>query len=139
MKYPHLLFPLIAAVCPAAPGQETGTVEKFELARLEYDALRTLLREGGGYYVPPERLPISEALHLNKYYISHMFKERMNIGFTDFINSLRTEHACELLKKDVSITDVAFSSGFSSIRTFNRVFLENTGMTPRDYIKAKQN
>ena len=44
MKYPHLLFPLIAAVCPAAPGQETGTVEKFEQARLEYDALRTLLR-----------------------------------------------------------------------------------------------
>ena len=27
------------------------------------DALRTLLREGGGYYEPPERLPISEALH----------------------------------------------------------------------------
>ena len=44
MKYPHLLFPLIAAVCPAAPGQETGTVEKVEQARLEYDALRTLLR-----------------------------------------------------------------------------------------------
>ena len=82
---------------------------------------------------------VSRELHLSKYYISHIFKERMNIGFTDFINSLRTEHACELLKKDVSITDVAFSSGFSSIRTFNRVFLENMGMTPRDYIKTKQN
>lgn len=43
MNYPYLLFPLIAAVCPAAPEQETGTVEKFEQARLEYEALRALL------------------------------------------------------------------------------------------------
>ena len=46
MKYPHLLFPLMAAVCPAAPVQqnETGTVVRFEQARLEYQALQSLLR-----------------------------------------------------------------------------------------------
>ena len=106
----------------------------------DHDSIRNLMNYCSENYTENLTLDsVSKELHLSKYYISHIFKERMNIGFTDFINSLRTEHACELLKKDVSITDVAFSSGFSSIRTFNRVFLENTGMTPRDYIKAKQN
>lgn len=106
----------------------------------DHDSIKNLMNYCSENYTENLTLDsVSKELHLSKYYISHIFKERMNIGFTDFINSLRTEHACELLKKDVSITDVAFSSGFSSIRTFNRVFLENTGMTPRDYIKAKQN
>ena len=78
---------------------------------------------------------LAKELHLNKYYISHIFKERMNIGFSDFINSLRIEHACLLLEKGGNITEVAFASGFSSIRTFNRVFAQNTGMSPREYLK----
>lgn len=106
----------------------------------DHDSIKNLMNYCSENYTETLTLDsVSKELHLSKYYISHIFKERMNIGFTDFINSLRTEHACELLKKDVSITDVAFSSGFSSIRTFNRVFLENMGMTPRDYIKMKQN
>ena len=62
----------------------------------------------------------------------------MNIGFADFVNSLRIEHACNLLEKGSNITEIAFSSGFSSIRTFNRVFLQTLGMTPRDYIRSKE-
>ena len=43
------------------------------------------------------------------------------VCFTDFINRLRIEHACNLLERGSNITDIAFSSGFSSIRTFNRI------------------
>ena len=48
---------------------------------------------------------------------------------------LRIEHACSLLENGDNITEAAFSSGFSSIRTFNRVFVENMEMTPREYMK----
>ena len=61
----------------------------------------------------------------------------MGIGFSDFINTLRVEHACELLEKGRSITDVAFASGFSSIRSFNRLFSRNMGMTPTEFIRRK--
>lgn len=46
MKYHLLLFPIAAAVCPAAqePSATPGTVEQFEQARLEYHAMQTLLR-----------------------------------------------------------------------------------------------
>jgi len=82
---------------------------------------------------------VSEQLHMSKYYICHIFKERMGIGFATFINQLRIAHACNLLDKNCSITEVAYSSGFSSIRTFNRVFFKSIGTTPREYIANLQN
>lgn len=104
----------------------------------DQDSIKKLLHYCSENYTEPLTLDeISAQLHLSKYHISHIFKERMGIGFTDFLNELRTEHACSLLKKGTSITEVAFSSGFSSIRTFNRVFSQNMGMTPREYIKTK--
>ena len=59
----------------------------------------------------------------------------MNTSYKDFINQLRIERACDLLKEDVSITEVAYASGFSSVRTFNRAFFKCMDMTPRDYMK----
>lgn len=44
MKMQYHLLPLAAIVCATAPAAVPGTVEKFEQARLEYDALHTLLR-----------------------------------------------------------------------------------------------
>ena len=38
-----------------------------------------------------------------------------------------------LRETDRSITDIAAAAGFSGIRTFNRAFHRNTGMSPRAY------
>lgn len=108
-------------------------------APADEDSIKKILTYCSEHYTEPLSLDIlSKELHLNKYYISHIFKERMDMGFVDFLNGLRAEHACNLLKKGENITEVAFSSGFPSIRTFNRVFAQNMGMAPRDYIKAKE-
>lgn len=108
-------------------------------APVDHDSLKALLTYCSQNYTESITLDsLAAELHLSKYYVSHMFKERMNIGFTDFVNNLRVEHACNLLEEGANITEIAFSSGFSSVRTFNRVFLQNMGMTPRDYIKAKE-
>lgn len=102
------------------------------------DSFKNILAYCAERYTEPLNLDIlSNALHLNKYYISHIFKERMGISFPDFINSLRVEHACGLLEKGSSMTEVAYSSGFSSIRSFNRAFSKNMGMAPRDYVRQK--
>lgn len=103
------------------------------------DSTKSILTYCSEKYTEPLSLDIlSRELHLNKYYISHIFKEHLNIGFTDFINGLRVEYACSILERESCITDVAFASGFSSIRTFNRVFLNRVGMTPSEYIKRKE-
>ena len=77
---------------------------------------------------------ISQALHISKYYISHLFSQKLHMGFSEYIGMLRISDACKLLvSKDTSITEVAYSVGFNSTRSFNRLFLKYTGMTPKQY------
>lgn len=77
---------------------------------------------------------LSKELHMSKYYISHIFGSRLNMRFNDYVNSLRVSKACLLLAdNDASITAVSDSVGFSTIRTFNRAFLRQTGKSPREY------
>ena len=50
--------------------------------------------------------------------------------FTDFLNFLRINRACTLLKTtDKSVTDIAFEVGYNTVKTFSRNFLKFRGMS----------
>ena len=77
---------------------------------------------------------VADALFLDKYYISKLFPAKLGVGYVDFVRSQRISKACEMLKNgDMSITDIAYDCGFRNQSTFNRVFREMTGMSPREY------
>ncbi|MGM9683082.1 MAG: helix-turn-helix domain-containing protein [Eubacteriales bacterium] len=77
---------------------------------------------------------LEKELHLSKYYISHVISNKLNIGFNDYVNSLRVSNACKyLLKTDKSITEISEIVGFNTLRTFNRAFQKQMGITPSDY------
>lgn len=77
---------------------------------------------------------LEEKLHLNKYYISHLFSKKLGLRFNDYINSLRVSEACRyLLNSDSSITEISEMVGFNTQRTFNRAFIKAIGMTPGEY------
>ena len=79
---------------------------------------------------------LEEKLHLNKYYISHLFSGKLGLRFNDYINSLRISEACKLLaNSDLSITDISERVGFNTLRTFNRAFSKQTGLSPTEYRK----
>jgi transcriptional regulator GlxA family with amidase domain len=60
-------------------------------------------------------------------------------GFVRYLSIIRISQAADLLTTtDLKITDIAYQCGFSSIRTFNRVFLEVTGYTPTEYSKRPE-
>jgi AraC-type DNA-binding domain-containing proteins len=63
---------------------------------------------------------------------SHIFNERVGSPFTRYLNFLRCRMAQGLLDTtDSPLIDVANQSGFSSLRTFHRVYKDFTGHTPR--------
>lgn len=103
----------------------------------ELSALKTVVDYCSKNYVNELSLALlSEELHMSKYYISHLFGSKLNIGFNDYVNSLRISKACILLsREELSMTEIAGAVGFTTIRTFNRAFLRHTGQSPSDYRK----
>ena len=82
---------------------------------------------------------LEEDLHLSKYYISHLFGEKLGIRFNDYVNSLRVSEACRLLRaSDMNITEISGAAGFGTLRTFNRAFIKQTGMSPSEYKKENR-
>ncbi|MBO5269451.1 MAG: AraC family transcriptional regulator [Clostridia bacterium] len=79
---------------------------------------------------------LENELHVSKYYISHLFSERLHIRFNDYVNSFRVSAACRYLQQsDKSVTEISRIVGFNTLRTFNRAFLRQVGETPSAYKK----
>lgn len=75
-------------------------------------------------------------LGYNYTYLSAYFNHSLHIGFQGFINQYRISHAAALLQgSSLPITQVAEQCGFGTIRSFNRVFLKEKGMTPSAFRK----
>ena len=103
--------------------------------RYNIDAMKSVLIYIEEHFTEP--VDIEEAaknLHISRSHISHIFRDKLDTTFTKYITEKRLDYACELLKKgDMTVTDAAFNSGFGSIRTFNRVFTVNKGISPGKY------
>lgn len=88
------------------------------------------------YKEPVSIEDVAKNLHLSKSSVSHIFSNSLSINFCDYINSLRLADAVNLLKNEkYSVTEIAYLSGFSTIRTFNRAFKGKYGVTPTEYRK----
>lgn len=99
--------------------------------------LQSILRYCTEHYTEEISLDmVAEALHASKYYISHLLKKKINMGFSDYVNALRISEACKYLSsEDKSITEIAYAVGFNTIRTFNRAFIKHKGVSPSGYRK----
>lgn len=77
---------------------------------------------------------VSNNLHLSKYHISHLLSQKLGINFSSYINMLRIDKACDLLRETNKKTaDISEEVGFGSIRSFNRAFIKITNITPIKY------
>ena len=77
---------------------------------------------------------ISEIANMSPFAFSRYFKKQSGAGFVEYLNQVRTNKACYLLREtEFQITDIALSCGFSSISNFNKQFRKSVGLSPRDY------
>jgi AraC-like DNA-binding protein len=74
---------------------------------------------------------MAEEMGYDHHYLSRAFHEMFHMNFRDFVNQYRINYANELLMQGGrSITEVAFESGFQSVRSFNDVYKKMTGSVP---------
>jgi len=77
---------------------------------------------------------LARELRMTESGFSRFFRRATGNTFTDFVNHVRVNRACQLLMaSDQMITQVAYDVGFNNIANFNRRFLDIKGMTPSDY------
>ena len=73
------------------------------------------------------------------HYISKLVRQQFGVPFTTLLARYRVAYACNLLDKTTSsISQVALTAGFGSVRSFNRVFRDLTGCTPSTYCKRNR-
>ena len=79
---------------------------------------------------------VASVTGISPFYFSKIFKEYTKLTFPAYLANIRVQNAINLLSNEqLSITDCAFMAGFQSTTTFNKIFRESTGCTPRDYRK----
>jgi AraC-like DNA-binding protein len=70
---------------------------------------------------------------------SRFFRRATGNTFTDFVNRVRINRACQLLMEtERRITDICYEVGFNNVANFNRRFLEIKGITPSEFRKQSE-
>ncbi|WP_299834585.1 helix-turn-helix transcriptional regulator [uncultured Tenacibaculum sp.] len=81
---------------------------------------------------------VAEKANMTKNAFCNYFKQHTNKTYFTFLNELRVENACNLLleNRSLSINEIAYRSGYSSLSNFNRKFLAIKKVTPSQYRKV---
>lgn len=103
--------------------------------QMHYDLSCQVLRYIGEHYLEPITLEtVARMLGVSRIHLSHVFSQQLRINFRQYINALRIDRACFLLRNPAhSISEVAYLCGYGNPRTFHRAFLAQCRMTPTQY------
>ena len=83
---------------------------------------------------------ISQKIGYNPKYLSHFFKEKMNISYVEYLRSYRFQYAISLFRLGISsVKNVALLSGFSDPLYFSNAFKKAIGVSPKEFVRAQNN
>ena len=78
---------------------------------------------------------VAKELGYNAKYLSHFFKEKMNVCYSEYLSSIRFKYAISLFEHGLnSIKNVAFLCGYSDPLYFSKSFKKAIGVSPKEYI-----
>lgn len=127
----HRLLDLILTIVAGAnPIEAQGDPAGASIRRLA-PAIRLVQSD------PARPLGVAEAAracNLTPAYFSRLFKARMRMGFSDYLQGHRLNLAAEIIAaSDLPIAQVAYRVGIASPAHLSRRFAARFGMSPRDY------
>jgi transcriptional regulator GlxA family with amidase domain len=86
------------------------------------------------YAQPLDVAALARGVHLSAGHLSRQFKAAYGESPYSYLMTRRVERAMAMLRgSDMSVTDVCFAVGFSSLGTFSTRFTELVGMPPSVY------
>lgn len=86
-----------------------------------------------------DNLSLEELAHqffLSKYYIAHLFKEKVGMSAHQYITKKRLAACRDAMFENRSINEICTEYGFSEYTSFYRMFRREYGQSPNEYRKA---
>ena len=68
-------------------------------------------------------------------YFSKLFKELFGENFATYLERMRIEQVCSLLKKGLTVEKIAEQTGYNSVYVMRTAFKRIKGMTPNEFRK----
>ncbi len=122
--------------------QRTESVLENESAgqlQINYEKFTSLMNYIDLHYAEPLTLEwAADYVGFSKYHFHRLFKNYAGITFHDHLMKKRIQVAQSLLGTDLSVTEIAFQSGFSNSSSFGRVFRSQTGISPSAFRKKRE-
>lgn len=121
--------------CPELLASKSAqSVQDIQLAQ----RFMALLKQDANYRNPNISMDyFADRLYTNRAYLSKAINKTTHKNFTVVINEYRIQEACKMLVSSkynyLSIEGIAFTVGFNSKTSFNRVFKMQTGLTPTNF------
>lgn len=110
------------------------TSEKLDEYNERFGAVSKYIEKNYMFDISLDKL--ADIAGYSKYHFSRIFKQYSGMSHIDYVNRIRIGVAQKLLlEPDISITEVAMNSGFTSITSFNRVFKDIKHCTPSEFKK----
>lgn len=79
---------------------------------------------------------IAHLANMSKTNFCRFFKKRTRKTFMVFLNEVRIQEACKLLRSsDANISEIAYQAGFNNLSNFNRQFKKVVLCSPNEYRK----
>lgn len=87
------------------------------------------------HYMEPLKIAdLADFCHISETHFRRIFTACMNMGPLEYVNLVRVQIACDLLRKtEEPIGNIAHRCGFATLSTFNRNFRQVTGVSPREW------
>ncbi|MDW3193745.1 MAG: helix-turn-helix transcriptional regulator [Cytophagales bacterium] len=101
--------------------------------------LNVLLQQEKVFVIPDLTLQeLSNKMHIKSAALSGFFSTSLGRNFNEVINEHRVEEVKRLMRDPntdpkATLMELAYKAGFNSKATFNRIFKEMTGMTPKAF------
>ena len=116
---------------------DKGSLIPKRKSNINYDKLYLIIKYVSSNFKEDIHLSdMAKELGYHEKYLSSAIRSLTGTNFRNFLAMYRIDYAKRILPESrCTISEIATQCGFSSINTFNRMFIAITGMTPTEYKK----